>query len=715
MKTLLRGLKTALFALTAILCGNAWADSSILADDLIWLPIGDSITEGEQYMGHPDQGTVDTRGGYRYQLWKAMEAAGQPTVTVGYRTGHSGTTEPDDCRWARHAAQYGGVIMHDNNGSHGAAGMNVETTLEVAGYPDVITVLIGVNDCSMTNSSDDQIGKVFVTWVNMIEKLSALRPKSSIFVSTLLPSGQGRATYIDKFNALVRAAAESNASPFNLANVTFADMHKEAFNDEFTASYFKAADALHPNETGAVILANAFANHLKSAVISRAQNAAELVSVDNSTAGFVTVRFNKALTSVTSATLTITGTDVAGKAVNLALENGVIDEKNKRLLKFATSDTLKGGTYTATITNLAGTDGNDIALPASLSLADSKFVEILGSGAADNVPASLLNGFVKHGTLAMSDGTVNNGIGSGDNFAGNGPGEQFTKANDLPQYVKRVAYYMELKRPGQPAQFVWASMDATTGFSSNSARIGIPTTSSGNVKALVNNLQVYGNRGNFTNSTITDGVSSDVGIVEFSPYDWTANDQSGFPQDFNANYCGWNDTLGSSTLKGCMQVAKVLRTSDFDNYTKPGAQMLFAYNNFNRANTTDIGIGSFTSHRNNAGGTCSVVHDWTDIVSGTGMKVFAANAYEVKKLEIWAEEGEAPMVLDIPAGDIVIKSASDPLTVPVTGEGRLVLENYLPTDSAILDSLKDGAHWMGTVELRNYTQTANYGIIYFQN
>lgn len=701
--------------LVSLVAHLVWADSPILADDLIWLPIGDSITEGEQYMGHADQGDVNTRGGYRYQLWREMEEEyGQSTISVGYRTGHQGTVEdPATCHWAWHAAQYGGVIMHDSDGSHGAAGMDVESTLEVAGYPDVITVLIGVNDCSFTDKSDAQIGKVFTTWQNMLVKLSTLRPKSTICVSTLLPAGGDR-SYIDKFNTLVRNAVNANEEPFNCANVVFADMHQDAFGGTFNSQYFKG-DSLHPNETGAKLIGAAFSKYLKDVVADRATHAAELVSVDNGTAGFVTVRFNKALKSVTSATLTITGTDVEDEEVTLTLTNGAIDATNQRLLKFATSEALKGGTYTATIA-LAGTDGNGLELPASLTLDDSEFVEILGSGAENNVPASLRDGLTKHGTLTMADGAVSDGIGSGDNFAGNGPGEQFATASELPQYVKRVAYYMELKRPGQPAQFVWASMDATTGFSSNSARVGIPTTTSGNVKALVNNLQVYGNRGNFTNSEIdADGNSADVGIVEFSPYDWSATDQAGFPQDFNANYNGWNDTLGTSTLKGCMQIAKVLRTSGFDNYTNPGAEMLFAYNNFNCATATDIAIGSFSTHRKNNGNTCTVVNDWTDFVANTAYEKFAVNAYEVKKLEIWFEEGEAPQVLDIPAGDTVIKSASDPLTVPVTGEGRLVLENYLPTDSTILESLQNGETWTGTVEIRNYAPTANYGIIYFQN
>lgn len=688
--------------LVSLVAHLVWADSPILADDLLWLPIGDSITEGEQYMGHADQGDVNTRGGYRYQLWREMEEEyGQSTISVGYRTGHQGTVEdPATCHWAWHAAQYGGAIMYDANGSHGAAGLCLDSTLEVAGYPDVITVLIGVNDCSFSGAV---VSKVFDSWVAMITKLSAKRPKSTICVSTLLPAG-GKRTYTDTFNTLVRNAATAKEAPFNCANVVFADMHHDAFNETFNSQYFKG-DQLHPNETGAKLIGAAFSKYLKDVVADRATHAAELVSVDNGTAGFVTVRFNKALKSVTSATLTITGTDVEGTPVSLTLTNGAIDATNQRLLKFATSEALKGGTYTATIA-LAGTDGNGLELPASLTLDDSEFVEILGSGAENNVPAAFRSGLTKHGTLAMGD----------DNFAGNGPGSQFTTANELPQYVKRVAYYMELKRPGQPAQFVWASMDASTGFGSRSINVGIPTSMSCNVKAIVNNLQVYGNRGNFTNSVIdSEGNSSDQGIVEFTPWTWTATDQPDYPADFNGGKFGWNDTLGTSTLKGCMQIAKIRRTTDIDKYTNLAAEMLFAYNNFNCATATDIAIGSFSTHRHNSGSDAGVVYDWTDFVSKYAYTKFAADAYEVKSLEIWAEEGEEPQDLYIAAGETVTKSASDPLTLPVRGAGRLVLENYLPTDSAILESLWNSATWTGTVEIKNYTKPTGetFGILNF--
>lgn len=80
-------------------------------DSLTWMPMGDSITEGERDMGHPDRGDADSRGGYRYQLWRQLTDTGLRVRCVGFRTGHQGTEEatanPD---WAWHCGIYGGLI-----------------------------------------------------------------------------------------------------------------------------------------------------------------------------------------------------------------------------------------------------------------------------------------------------------------------------------------------------------------------------------------------------------------------------------------------------------------------------------------------------------------------------------------------------------------------------------------------------------------------------
>ena len=617
-----------------------------LADDLIWLPIGDSITEGEQYMGHEDQGDINTRGGYRYQMWRQLEAGGQGVRSVGFRTGHMGTVEDAaTCKWARHSAQYGGVITHDNNGSHGAAGLNVENTLEVAGFPDIITAMIGVNDLSFTGQNTtevvDQYRWVFATCERMVRKYALQRPNTRFFLSTLFPAGGNRG-YITGYNKLMRQKAADKESPFDLPNVELVDVNELGFGGTFVASDFKS-DNLHPNEMGAMKAASGFNSRIWSYIDELAASTALPVAIDNASVGTVKVLFSKKLAASATATLTIRDADGAQHVFSGPTVDG-------RSLVFTIGGaTLASGPATATLSNVSGEDGNGVALASGYDCADcGTVIDIQGSGAEENVPAAFRAGFVKYQTIDIGNGeSYKTGISLGDKYAGNGP----TAATGLVQEdvamsgVSRVGYYMELKRPNRPAQFVWASMDADA-FGGMLSRIGVPTVAVGNIKANVSNLQVYSNRPTVTSTAVTEGVvdTTQKGVVEFSPYDWTGTDQAGFIADLNGGKTGWNDTLGSSTLKGCMQIARVNEGyqagSATDNYSKIAGEMVFAYNNFNKADSpSDIGIGSFSSHRaDTSSNSATPTLDWTDFVSQTEFTDFAVDAYEIKKLEIWAKE-----------------------------------------------------------------------------
>ncbi len=592
-----------------------------LSDTMIWLPIGDSITEGEQYMGHSNQGNVETRGGYRYQLYSQLTDAGMSVRSVGYRTGHMATVEPDDCPWAWHAAQYGGVIAHDSNGTHGGALFNVENTLQVAGYPDVITILLGVNDLSMNNPSAENI---YDSMDAMVKKIAKMRPNSKILVSTLLPAGGSRG-YIDTYNTLLREKSAQIASPFDLPNVKLIDVNSKF--GAYADAYFKT-DHLHPNEVGSIKVAKSFMGFVATAIGEIVDGDTKMVHVHNGESGYVVVRFSKALNNDATATLTIAGTDVDGNAVEVAFENGAVDTDDKRVMRFAIPQgtTLKGGVYTAT---LSAIDTTTLA---------SDFVEIQGAGAEENIGAAYRDGFLRYGTVTFSNGTIIDGIGSGDNWQGNGPTIQVDRSDVEGVDIKRVGYYLELKRANEPSQFVWVSMDA---FNTSLSNLLVPTAASGAHKAKVTNLQVFANRANVTNTTIDNGVvdTTQTGVVEFTPWGWNGNEQAGYPNDIYSSRTGWNDTLEMSagTLKGGMQVFRYTDEATVDTFTKFAAETVFAVNNFNCDTAMDLGIGSFSTHRNNAGGnnTIACTWDWSDFVNNSKYTKFAVNAYEVKKMEIW--------------------------------------------------------------------------------
>ena len=620
-----------------------------LSDTMIWLPIGDSITEGERDMGHPNQGDGNSRGGYRYQLYSQLTAAGMSVRSVGYRTGHSTTVEPDNCDWAWHAAQYGGVIAHDSNGTHGGALFDVENTLQVAGYPDVITILLGVNDLSFGNPS---AANIYDSMDAMVKKIAKMRPNSKILVSTLLPAGGSRG-YIDTYNTLLREKNTQIASPFNLANVKLVDVNNKF--GPYADAYFKTTDHLHPNEVGSIRVAKSFMGFMATAIDEIVDGDTKMVHVHNGVDGKIVVRFSKALEDSATATLTLVGKNVDGGDVNLTFTDGAVDTDDKRVMRFTIPDgtTLKGGVYTATLS----ADTSEINA-AELS---SDFVEIQGTGAEANIDKAYREGFQRYGTVTFSNGTITDNIGSGDNWQGNGPTIEDENAALKNVDIKRVGYYLELKRANEPSQFVWVSMEA---FNTKLSNLSVPTIAAGAHKAKVTNLQVYANRANVTNTAIDDnGVvdTTQTGIVEFTPWSWTGSDQGGYPNDIYSGKKGWNDTLetAAGTLKGGMQVFRYTGEETVDTFTKFAAETVFAVNNFNCDTAMDLGIGSFSTHRNNAGGDIGVngnTWDWSDFVSQTKYTKFAVNAYEVKKMEIWV----VPMTKIVWTGNVGDKNWNTP-------------------------------------------------------
>lgn len=598
-------------------------------DSLTWMPMGDSITEGERDMGHPDRGDADSRGGYRYQLWRQLTDTGLRVRCVGFRTGHQGTEEatanPD---WAWHCGLYGGLIAPI--AEKGAHRFNVESALEHAGYPDVITLMLGINDLSFLPSDDAAgIDRVFAGWVALACRLADLRPHSQVLVSTLLPVVPGNKSdgRFGPFNALIRAAAEAKAAPFDRPNVRLADVASVAFDDTFDPAAYKP-DGVHPNETGSQRVAEAWRTAAFEPAIAALRDAPPaIVHLHNGVPGEIRVRLNHPAADFTGATLALAG--------GLTLTGGEPDPDDPRVLVFPCDRAFRNGEVSAA-TLTAG---------AATLTADASVIELLGSGAADNVPDSFRAGFVRLSATDLATGKV-----------------KATLA-DPPAAIARVGYYLEIKRPGQPAQFVWVSMDAAA-FGGDPAQVGIPAAGGTARKAEVGNLSVYGNRGNFAKS-----VTGGRGLIEFSPYTYTAADVAGFPAEAYPDGFGWNDTLASSDRTfGCMQVARI-REGASGEWDDPAAEMLFAYNGFLGGDPayTEMGIGSFSTHRDNLGNQIDAVYDWTHFSRLSGYTAYAPAAYERRVLEVWAEpqapgQAEGPWALWTDFSDAASGAALPPQT-----------------------------------------------------
>ena len=193
--------------------------------------------------------------------------------------------------------------------------------------------------------------------------------------------------------------------------------------------------------------------------------------------------------------------------------------------------------------------------------------------------------------------------------------------------IAKVGYFVEFVRDDNHAhKWVWVDMDA---FGDRDlASVGLPKR---NYQQPVTNLHVCSNHGAIDNVAADD--DSVTGWIEFSPYNYdrTASNASA-PENYGDPF-DWNDTLSESGSYGCMQAFRVKSPSTKEPPGRP--QVLFAFNNFQSANSSpaDFGIGNFAQHFN-----CDNsyhVEDWTFV--GATLAKMAPDQYSVKTIEIWTK------------------------------------------------------------------------------
>ena len=145
----------------------------------------------------------------------------------------------------------------------------------------------------------------------------------------------------------------------------------------------------------------------------------------------------------------------------------------------------------------------------------------------------------------------------------------------------RIGYYMELQKTGDATpRYVWTSMDA---FTTNAARIGIPTAASGAVfQQVVNNLNVRSNV-----AGVVAGTGITTGNIEFWPTSYSQPVVAGIlpGNPGSTTLYDFNDTRSATGTHGSMQV---------HNYG--ASQTLWAINNWgtaaNSTNVLTMGIGN---------------------------------------------------------------------------------------------------------------------------
>jgi lysophospholipase L1-like esterase len=145
-----------------------------------------------------------------------------------------------------------------------------------------------------------------------------------------------------------------------------------------------------------------------------------------------------------------------------------------------------------------------------------------------------------------------------------------------PGLFSRVAYYLETQKTGQPAQYVWTSMDA---FAISRTKLGVPTVATGAIfQRNVTNLDVRSNV-----AGVVTGTTAAGGNIEFWPSSYSAPNGLAVPNASATNY-DTGDTRTGTPGYGCMQV---------HNHDAGANQTVFAVNRFGQdGSVLDVGIGN---------------------------------------------------------------------------------------------------------------------------
>jgi lysophospholipase L1-like esterase len=323
--------------------------------------------------------------------------------------------------------------------------------------------------------------------------------------------------------------------------------------------------------------------------------------------------------------------------------------------------------YTLTVNNVT-----DETAPTGLTIATDSTISFYGyipRGYARHVPEST------NYTLVYSLDLPNTA-----DYATTTPSYS-TNNTALVGPYSRVAYYLELLKPGGALKYLWVSMDA---FTNRADKLGVPTLSSGELyQRYVTNMNVFCNV-----PGVTTGTGIMTGNLEFWPYNYNTANAKGVP-NANAGTYDFGDECSFSANYACMQV---------HNYG--ASQVLFAINHWNANATLEIGIGNQPASE-------GANPDYTFTTTN------AATAYTVKTLQVLvmcdpSADSTPPTPLTAQAGmtrRLVAVTFDEMLAASSIGGIRFALNNGVEVLGATLASDKKTVYLATTDQPAGITLT----------
>ena len=226
--------------------------SAAAATDLLWLPLGDSITWGCGTDARP-RGRADCArdaGGYRVPLAWALSQQGYNVSTMGtLTTGPSYVPE----QWIRHEGHPGWRFDQIDR-------ILNESFATSSRLPDLITIHLGTNDCGqkLTVSTIEKNAN------SLLEHIYLKAPKAKVYIASMI--GFPHVPVCSQsFNALVPGIAAAHVKAgMNVTYVPMAETSgvcKDKANDTSLEplSGLCCSGEVHPTAAGYLRMASAFA------------------------------------------------------------------------------------------------------------------------------------------------------------------------------------------------------------------------------------------------------------------------------------------------------------------------------------------------------------------------------------------------------------------------------------------------------------------------
>ena len=218
------------------------------AKDITVMPVGDSITQGVIHSGRGDYPQ------YRTSIAARLAANGYRPKFVGMWKRSiwdaAGVQAPDDWAWQ---SGVGWAAVRTSAISGGLAD-NMPLYLDIAGHPDVITLLIGINDL---NGNDRGAAPTFTNYVQLVKATAEQRPTAKIIGATVLPinpaSSQTKVDRVAEFNDLLRAEYAKEGKGELPDNYCLLDL-----NPLVPFDWTNYKDGVHPDWAGDALVAEAF-------------------------------------------------------------------------------------------------------------------------------------------------------------------------------------------------------------------------------------------------------------------------------------------------------------------------------------------------------------------------------------------------------------------------------------------------------------------------